>query len=104
MEPQDRFADATSYGYRIAGRLEYPGLVGAWNVVPRFIWAHDVKGTTPGPGGNFLEGRYGLTLGASANLQAKWEVDMSWTKFGGAGRWDDVNDRDYVAATLKFSF
>jgi hypothetical protein len=104
VEPQDRFADATSYGYRIAGRLEYPGLVGAWNVVPRFIWAHDVKGTTPGPGGNFVEGRYGLTLGASANLQAKWEVDMSWTKFGGAGRWNDVNDRDYVAATLKFSF
>ena len=29
---------------------------------------------------------------------------MSWTKFGGAGRWNDVNDRDYVAATLKFSF
>jgi hypothetical protein len=104
VEPQDRFADATSYGYRIAGRFEYPGLVGAWNVVPRFIWAHDVKGTTPGPGGNFVEGRYGLTLAASANLQAKWEVDMSWTKFGGAGRWNDLNDRDYVAATLKFSF
>jgi hypothetical protein len=104
VEPQNRFADATSYGYRVAGRLDYPGLIGPWNVLPRFSWQHDVSGTTPGPGGNFVEGRYGLTLGVAANLQAKWEVDMSWTKFGGAGRFNDINDRDYVAATLKYSF
>jgi hypothetical protein len=104
VEPQNRFADATSYGYRVAGRLEYPGLMGPWNVLPRFNWQHDVRGTTPGPGGNFVEGRYGLTLGVAANLQAKWELDMSWTKFGGAGRFNDLNDRDYVAATVKFSF
>ena len=29
---------------------------------------------------------------------------MSWTKFGGAGRFNDLNDRDFVAATVKFSF
>jgi hypothetical protein len=104
VEPQSRFADATSWGYRIAGRLEYPGLMGPWNVLPRFNWQHDVDGTTPGPGGNFVEGRYGLTLGVAANLRATWEVDMSWTKFGGATRFNDLNDRDYVAATLKFSF
>jgi hypothetical protein len=104
VEPQNRFADATSYGYRVAGRLEYPGLMGPWNILPRFNWQHDVKGTTPGPGGNFVEGRYGLTVGAAANLQAKWEVDLSYTRFGGAGRFNDLNDRDYVAATLKYSF
>jgi hypothetical protein len=104
VEPQNRFADATSYGYRVAGRLEYPGLVGPWNILPRFNWQHDVSGTTPGPGGNFVEGRYGLTLGLAANLLAKWEVDMSWTKFGGAGRFNDINDRDFIAATVKFSF
>jgi len=104
VEPQNRFADATSYGYRVAGRLEYPGLMGPWNVLPRFNWQHDVSGTTPGPGGNFVEGRYGLTLGVAANLQAKWELDLSWTKFGGAGRFNDLNDRDYVAGTIKYSF
>lgn len=104
VEPQNRFADATSWGYRFAGRLEYPGLVGPWNVVPRFSWQHDVKGTTPGPGGNFVEGRYALTLGASMNLLATWELDASWTKFGGAGRFNDINDRDFVAAAIKYSF
>ncbi|HEU5136021.1 MAG TPA: DUF1302 domain-containing protein [Steroidobacteraceae bacterium] len=104
VEPQNRFADSTSYGYRVAGRLEYPGLMGPWNILPRFNWQHDVSGTTPGPGGNFVEGRYGLTLGVAANLLAKWELDMAWTKFGGAGRFNDINDRDFVAATIKFSF
>jgi len=104
VEPQNRFADATSYGYRVAGRLEYPGAMGPWNVLPRFSWQQDVSGTTPGPGGNFVEGRYGLTLGVAANLMAKWEIDASWTKFGGAGRFNDINDRDFVAATVKFSF
>ena len=104
VEPQNRFADATSYGYRVAGRLEYPGLMGPWNILPRFSWQHDVSGTTPGPGGNFVEGRYGLTLGVAANLMARWELDMSWTKFGGAGRYNDINDRDFIAATAKFSF
>ncbi len=104
VEPLNRFADTTSWGYRFAGRLEYPGLMGPWNVVPRFSWQHDVSGTSPGPGGNFVEGRYGLTLGVSANLQAKWELDTSWTRFGGAGRFNDLNDRDFVAASLKYSF
>ncbi|MGQ0835394.1 MAG: DUF1302 domain-containing protein [Gammaproteobacteria bacterium] len=104
LEPANRFADATSWGYRFAGRFEYPGLIGAWNIVPRFSWQHDVDGTTPGPGGSFVEGRYGLTLGVAANLRATYELDVAWTRFGGADRYNDVNDRDFIAAAVKFSF
>ena len=104
IEPQNRFADATSWGYRFAGRLEYPNLIGPWNVIPRYSWQHDVQGTTPGPGGNFVEGRYALLLGVGGNLMNTWEVDLSWTRFGGAGRFNDVNDRDFIAAALKYSF
>jgi hypothetical protein len=104
IEPADRFPDATSWGYRLAGRLEYPNLIGAWNIVPRFSWSHDVSGTSPGPGGNFVEGRHGLTLGVAGNLRGTYELDVSWTEFGGAGRWNDLNDRDFVAASVKVSF
>ncbi len=104
IEPQERFADETSWGYRFAGRLEYPNLVGPWAVIPRYSWQHDVDGTTPGPGGNFVEGRYALTLGVGGNLQNTWEVDLSWTRFGGASRFNDINDRDFVSAAVKFSF
>jgi hypothetical protein len=104
VEPQDKFADDTSWGYRIAGRLDYPGLVGPWNVLPRFAFQHDVQGITPGPGGNFQEGRRALTLGVGANLRATWELDFAWTQFSGAGRWNEINDRDYLSATIKYSF
>lgn len=104
VEPADRFPDSTSWGYRLAGRLEYPNFIGAWNLVPRFSWQHDVKGTSPGPGGNFIEDRYALTLGVAANLLATWEVDVSWTTFGGAGRFNDLNDRDFIAASIKYAF
>jgi hypothetical protein len=104
VEPQNRFADATSWGVRLAGRLEYAGLIGAWNVIPRYALQWDVKGTTPGPGGNFVDGRVALTLGVATNLRNTWEVDFSFTQYSGAGRWNDINDRDFVAASLKYSF
>jgi len=104
VEPQDRFADETSWGYRAALRLDYLGLIGAWNFSPRFVWSHDVDGTTPGPGGNFVEGRYGATLGIGANYQSKLEFDLSYTIFGGAGRYNELTDRDFFAATVKYSF
>jgi hypothetical protein len=104
VEPLNRFADADSWGYRAALRLDYLGLIGAWNFSPRFVWAHDVNGTTPGPGGNFVEDRYGATLGVLASYQSKFEVDMSYTVFGGAGRYNELTDRDFFAATVKYSF
>jgi hypothetical protein len=104
VEPQDKFADDTSWGYRLAGRLEYPGLVGPWNVLPRVAFSHDVQGITPGPGGNFQEGRYSFTLGVGANLRATWELDFAYTQFAGASRWNELNDRDYISATVKYSF
>jgi hypothetical protein len=104
VEPAGRFPDRTSWGYVLAGRLEYPNLIGAWNLLPHFSWQQDVHGTSPGPGGNFVEGRHGLTLGVGANLQAKWEFDVSWTEFGGASRYNLLRDRDFIGASVKYSF
>jgi hypothetical protein len=104
VEPLDRFADASSWGYRAALRLDYLSLIGAWNFSPRFVWAHDVDGTTPGPGGNFVDGRKGATFGVLASYQSSLEFDVSYTSFDGAGRYNELTDRDYLAATIKYSF
>jgi len=104
VEPQNRFPDANSWGYRMALRLDYLSVIAGWNLSPRLVWSQDVSGTSPGPGGNFVQGRYGLTLGLNANLMATWDVDLSYTQFGGASRWNLLNDRDFVAATVKYSF
>jgi hypothetical protein len=104
FEQPEHFADPTSWGYRLVGRLTYNNAIGAFNLVPRFGWGHDVDGVTPGPGGAFIDGRHAFTVGLGVNYLAKWQLDISWTTFGGAGRHNLINDRDFVAANIKYSF
>jgi hypothetical protein len=104
VEPQNRFADSTSWGYRLAGRLDYTSFIGPWNMLPRFAWSHDVKGTAPGPGGNFVEGRNSLLLGLGFNYQNTWDIDFSYTMFNGAGRYNELTDRDFIAFAVKYAF
>ena len=104
VEPGYAFPDKLSWGYVIAGRLEYDNVIAAWNLLPHATWQHDVKGVSPGPGGNFIEGRHALTVGLGASLRARWDFDVSYTQFGGAGQYNLLNDRDFVAASIKYSF
>lgn len=103
-EPASAFPDPDSWGYRLAGKLVYNNAMGAWALTPRFAWQHDVDGVTPGPGGNFIEGRNAITVGLSADYQNKWQVDLSYTQFNGANRYNLINDRDFVGAFVKYSF
>lgn len=103
-EDADRFADATSWGFRMAGRLTYNNLIGPLNISPRFAFSQDVSGNTPGPGGNFLEGRRAITLGVGADYQNEWQADLSYTSFQGAGRYNLLNDRDFIAFSISHSF
>lgn len=104
VEPASAFPTSSSWGYVAAGRAEYNNLIGAVNVTPRFSFAQDVKGISPGPGGNFIEGRKALTLGLGFQYRINWEFDVSYTNFFGADRYNLLNDRDFVAANIKYSF
>ncbi len=104
VESSDHFPDSSSWGYRLLARLQYNNAIGAWNLLPRIAWQHDVSGITPGPGGPFLEGRRALTVGLGGSYQKKWQTDVSYTSFSGAGRYNLINDRDFFAASVKFFF
>ena len=102
---RDLFADATSWGYRIAGRLDYNNaLFGAINLQPRFAWQHDVSGITPGPGGNFIEDRKILSLGIRASYLNQWEADLSYTTYLGNDEQNLLHDRDFLAFNVKYAF
>ncbi|MDX2479110.1 MAG: DUF1302 domain-containing protein [Desulfuromusa sp.] len=103
-EPVKAFADATSWGYRMVAKLDFNNAIGAVTLSPRIAWAQDVIGTTPGPGGNFVDGRKTVTLGLGANYQNQWTADLSYTDYFGADRYNLVNDRDFVAFNVKYSF
>ena len=103
-ESASAFPTSSAWGYVLAGRLDYNNAFGPVNFVPRFSYAQDVSGISPGPGGSFLEGRQALTVGLGFNYQISWEWDFSYTSFFGASRYNLINDRDFFAANLKYSF
>jgi hypothetical protein len=103
-EGPERFADQTSWGYRLVTRFQYNNAIGAVTLSPRLAWGHDVSGNSPGPGGNFIEGRKAWTLGLNFDYQSFWAVDISYTDFFGASRYNLINDRDFVAANFKIAF
>ena len=80
------FPTQFSWGYRLAARADYNSVFGtSITLSPRIAFNHDVSGTTPGPGGNFLEGRKSMTLGLEANYLNNWVFDLSYTSFFGGG-------------------
>lgn len=101
----DGFPTPFSWGYRIAARGDYNNAFGgAFTLSPRVAFNHDVNGITPGPGGNFIEGRKSVTLGVEANYLNKMAFDISYTNFFGAGHLNLISDRDFVAFSVKYSF
>lgn len=97
------FADATSAGYQMRARLTYNNAIGPVALSPTVAFRHDFAGNSPGPGGNFIEGRKALTLALQANLRNRWTAGLSYTSFFGAGRHNLTNDRDFISFNIKYS-
>ena len=95
-------ADATSWGYRLAARLDYNNAIGAVNLYPYTQLLHDVNGNSPAPAGPFVEGRTAVTLGLRADYLSRWEADIGYTRYAGSG--NDLADRDFISASVKYSF
>ena len=95
-------ADATSWGYRVAARLDYNNAIGAVNLYPYTQFLHDVSGNSPAPSGPFVEGRTALTLGLRADYLSRWEADIGYTRYAGKG--NELSDRDFISASVKYSF
>jgi hypothetical protein len=101
----DAFPTQFSWGYRMAVRADYNNVFGSpFNLSPRIAFNHDVNGITPGPGGNFLEGRKSFTVGAEALYLNKWAFDLSWTIFTGGKPYNQIYDRDFASFSVKYSF
>ncbi len=122
------YATQHSWGYRAVARLDYLSLLGAWNMSPRAVFSHDVKGVSP----TFNEGAQAVTAGVNFNYQATYTIDLSYTSFFGGRVYcgsDDPNpalagsnglaagqsqsyctaanplkDRDFIALTMTYAF
>jgi hypothetical protein len=67
-------------------------------------FTHDVKGVTPLPLGNFIPGRKSVNVAVEFTYRNAWSLELRYVNFTGAGKFNLLSDRDYVATTLKYSF
>ncbi|WP_248732025.1 DUF1302 domain-containing protein [Pseudomonas sp. MWU13-2517] len=99
----DGYTTATSWGYRARAIWEYPDVFAGVNLKPNVAWSHDVKGYSPGPGGNFEEGRKAVSLGLDAEYQNTYTASLAYTNFFG-GKFTTVDDRDFIALSFGANF
>jgi hypothetical protein len=100
----DHLPDPDSWGYRLIAALSYDNVLGGVSVQPSVAWLHDVKGITPGPGGSFVEDRKAASVGCSIDYTNTWLLQIGYTSFFGAGRFNLLNDRDFVRFQLTYFY
>ncbi|HCV37800.1 MAG TPA: DUF1302 domain-containing protein, partial [Pseudomonas sp.] len=75
----DGYTTADSWGYRVRAIWDYNNVFAGVNLRPSVAWSHDVDGYSPGPGGNFEEGRKAISLGLDAEYQQTYTASLSYT-------------------------
>ena len=97
------FTTTDSWGYRARAIWDYNNVFAGVNLRPSVAWSHDVDGYSPGPGGNFEEGRKAVSLGLDAEYQNTYTANLSYTNFFD-GKYTTVDDRDFVALSFGMNF
>ncbi|MCR9089790.1 DUF1302 family protein [Algiphilus sp.] len=100
----DTFGTDISYGYRAVIQPRYDNLFLGMNVSPLIAFFHDVEGTTPGIGGNFIEGRRQVIAGLSFDYLNAFEANVRYTWFTGGGSRDLQRDRDNIQFFVGYEF
>ncbi|NTY55309.1 DUF1302 domain-containing protein, partial [Pseudomonas sp. UMC631] len=77
----DGFTTADSWGYRMRAIWDYNDVFAGVNLKPNVAWSHDVDGYSPGPGGNFEEGRKAISLGVDADYMNTYTASLSYTNY-----------------------
>ncbi len=100
----DGFGASESYGYRLVNLNRWDSALFGANLETLTIVQHDVKGTTPGIGTNFIEGRKQFAFGLRFDYLSRYlgEVRYSWNT-GGALR-DSLRDRDNIQVSFGIQF
>lgn len=100
----DGYTTAFSWGYRARFVWDYPNAIAGINLSPQLAWSHDVQGYSPQPGGAFNEGSKAIGLSLQAVYQNKITGNIGYTNFFGGKPYNELTDRDFVTASVSYSF
>ncbi|MBI47504.1 MAG: peptide ABC transporter substrate-binding protein [Marinobacter sp.] len=98
------FTTDFSWGYRTRLVWDYPNALAGVNLSPQLAWSHDVEGYSPQPGGAFNEGSKAIGLSLQAVYQNRITGNIGYTNFFGGKPYNELTDRDFVNASVSYSF
>ena len=102
VDQLDRFVTDFAWGYTIVAAFEYNNLFWNLNVLPTFVWVHNVEGYEPFNTGALVENQRTVKAGVTFDYQSKMSLEIAHTWWPGKeGTW---SDRDNISATFKYSF
>ena len=102
--PYEDYATQYSWGYKAAARFTFNNVFNALTVEPTVLLQKDMRGITPTPIVNFVEGRQQLNLILGVNYLQAWQFDLGYAMYSGAGTQNLVSDRDFLDFSVKYSF
>ncbi|MEX0606073.1 MAG: DUF1302 domain-containing protein [Marinobacter sp.] len=101
---QDGFVTDFSWGYRARLVWDYPNAFAGVNLQPQLAWSHDVEGYAPQPGGAFNEGNKSIGVSLAGVYQNKYTGEIGYTNFFGGKPYNELTDRDFISASVSYSF
>lgn len=104
ITPYSAYATPDSWGYKVATRFSYNNVFNIVTLEPTLVYQQDVKGVTPGPIVNFVQGRKQINAILGVNYLQAWTVDLGYTTYFDGGPKNLMADRDTVDFTIKYSF
>jgi hypothetical protein len=100
----DGYTTSFSWGYRTRFVWNYPNAIGGITLNPQLAWSHDVKGYAPQPGGNFIEDKKSIGVSVEAVYQNSISANIGYTNFMDGEPFNELEDRDFVSASVSYSF
>ncbi|WP_166264364.1 DUF1302 domain-containing protein [Marinobacter caseinilyticus] len=100
----EAFVTPFSWGYRARFVWDYQNAFAGINLRPQLAWSHDVKGYSPQPGGAFNEGNKSIGLSVEGVYQNKYTAEVGYTNFFGGKPYNESTDRDFISASVSYSF
>ncbi|HEX4871539.1 MAG TPA: DUF1302 family protein [Nevskiaceae bacterium] len=100
----DGFGSDLSYGYRFVALTRYDSVIGALNLELLNGFFHDVEGTAPGLGQNFVQGRKQILAGVRWDYLSTIVGELRYTWFTGGANRDPQRDRDNLLLFIGYQF
>lgn len=94
----DGYFTRDASGVRVLAELEYPNLIPNVVLKPRLFYSRDFQGWSAD--GVFSKGRQAIAPGLKFEINKRFSLDLSYTRFNRNAHFDSFHDRDFLALVL----